>query len=161
MNYIPLHCHDHFSLLDGVSKPEDIVSRIEEIGSAGCAITNHGNIGSTIDFLQKMKKAKLQPILGCETYVCHESPEIKEPDNRHLTHLPILAKEDAGWLDLVELVSESNREDYFYHKPRLDIDCLSKFTQRGNLIGFSGHLGSHMHYCITEDEELAENWLTY
>ena len=159
MNYIPLHVHDHLSLLDGVSKPEDIVSRIQEIDSKGCAITNHGNIASTIEFLQKMEKADLQPILGCETYICQESPTIKEQENRHLTHLPILAKEDAGWLDFVELVSESNKPDYFYHKPRLDIDALSKFTQRGNLIGFSGHLGSHMHYCISEEEELADNWL--
>ena len=142
--YVPLHCHSHYSLLDGLSKPEDIVSRITDLDLGGCAITDHGNLAGSIKFLLAMKKAGKKPILGCELYVSKQSALIKDPNNKKLEHLVVLAKNDAGWKDLLQITSLANKEEQFYHKPRIDKDQLAEFAGRGNLIAFSGHLGSHM-----------------
>ena len=65
MNYIPLHVHSHYSLLDGLSTPSRITKRIVDIESDGCALTDHGNVSGTIQFLFKMKEAGKKPVLGC------------------------------------------------------------------------------------------------
>ena len=158
-NYFPLHVHSHYSLLDGLSKPEDIASRCEEIGSEGSAITDHGSISGHIQFLQKMKKAGKKPILGCEFYVSNEDSSIRKESNRKLSHLCVLAKNDEGWRDLVQMVSLANTKEMFYHKPRLDLQRIGEFASRGNLIAFSGHIGSSLsNVLFTEDGELSSTW---
>lgn len=142
-SYIPLHVHSDASLLDGFSQTHHIVSRIEETGSEGCALTDHGSIANSVSFLRDMKKANKKAILGLEAYICDSHAAVQEQSNRSLTHLPILAKNTNGWKQLVKIVSESNKPEYFYHKPRLSLEQLSKFLD-GNIIGFSGHLGSHV-----------------
>jgi DNA polymerase-3 subunit alpha len=157
--YFPLHVHSHFSLLDGLSKPEDIASRCEEIESEGSALTDHGSISGHIQFLQKMKKVGKKPILGCEFYVCNEDATIKNDKNRKLAHLCILAKNDEGWREMVQMVSMANRPDFFYHKPRLDLDRIAQFAQNGNLLAFSGHIGSHMSNILFGDNgDLSSTW---
>lgn len=160
MTYIPLHVHSHFSVLDGLSQAKHIVKRCKSIEVSACALTDHGTISGTIDFLTKMEKAELKPILGCELYISREDAGIKEEDNRKLTHLPVLAKNTQGWKQLIKIVSESNRPDYFYYKPRLSLVQLSEFLD-GNTIGFSGHLGSDIASAVLNKEytELKDNWL--
>jgi len=148
-NYIPLHIHSHFSLLDGLSKPDQIADRIVEIGSDGCALTDHGTISGSIKFVEAMQKVDKKPVLGCELYISNQSANIKEESNRKLIHLPILAKNTKGWQQLIKIVSESNKEEHFYYKPRLSLPQLQKFLD-GNIIGFSGHLGSHVAQYIEE-----------
>jgi len=63
MNYFPLHCHSHYSLLDGLAKPKDIANRITEIGTEGSALCDHGSISGSIQFLKEMKKVDKKPIL--------------------------------------------------------------------------------------------------
>ena len=75
--YIPLHCHSHYSLLDGLSKPEQIAKRIHQIESPACALTDHGNIAGAVKFYSTMKKNGIKPILGCELYICKNKPTIK------------------------------------------------------------------------------------
>ncbi|RLI46893.1 hypothetical protein DRO61_08655, partial [Candidatus Bathyarchaeota archaeon] len=158
-NYFPLHVHSQYSLLDGLSKPEDIASRCEEIGVEGCALTDHGTISGHIQFLLKMRDAGKKPLLGCEFYVSKEDSSIQNQKNRKNAHLCIIAKNDDGWRDLVEMVSLSNDKENFYYKPRLDLDKIFKFAERGNLIAFSGHIGSNMsNILFDEDSELSVNW---
>ena len=107
----------------------------------GCAISDHGVISNHIPFLKAMKKAGKKPILGCELYICDQHASIQSKENRSLSHLPILAKNTTGWNQLVKLVSESNKPEHYYHKPRLSLEQLGEFLD-GNIIGFSGHLGS-------------------
>ena len=126
MNYIPLHCHSMFSLLDGLSQPKQIANRCKEIGATACALTDHGNIAGAIKFYSAMKQAGIKPILGCELYVCDQDPTIQEKENRNLSHFIVLAKNYKGWKDLIKIVSESNRPDYYYHKPRLDLKTIGK-----------------------------------
>lgn len=141
LNYSVLHCHSMHSLLDGLSKPASIAQRCLDIGVKACALTDHGNIAGTIKFYNAMKKAGVKPILGCELYICNGDVSIKETSNRDLSHFLVLAKNITGWKSLIKLVSESNRSDFFYFKPRLDFKNLSRFCD-GNLIGICGHLGS-------------------
>jgi len=157
MNYIPLHCHSMFSLLDGLSKPEQIAERCKEIGASACALTDHGNIAGAVKFYTAMKSAGIKPILGCELYICDQSPLIREKENRNLSHFLVLAQNYNGWKNLIRIVSESNRVDYYYHKPRLDLDTLSKLND-GNLIGIVGHLGSTLADAILDEYTLKPDW---
>jgi len=141
MNYTPLHCHSMFSLLDGLSKPDKMAERCQEIGATSCALTDHGNIAGSVKFYSSMKNAGIKPILGCELYICRQHPSNQEKDNRDLSHLLVLAKNYQGWKDLIRIVSESNRPDYYYHKPRLSLASLEELNN-GNLVCLTGHLGS-------------------
>mgnify|MGYP003302134598 FL=1 len=107
--YIPLHVHSMYSLLDGLSKPEQIADRCEEIEVKSCALTDHGNIAGAIKFYAAMKKKGIKPILGCELYISDNDATIKEKENRSLTHFLVLAKNYEGWRNLIRIVSESNR----------------------------------------------------
>jgi len=147
MNYIPLHVHSHFSLLDGLSTLKRITERITDIDSEGCALTDHGNIAGAIQFLFKMKEAGKKPVLGCELYICDDHATNQTPENRSLTHLPVLAKNDRGWKQLLKIIAKSNDPQHFYHKPRLSLEQLAIHLD-GNIIGFSGHLGSHVSNAI-------------
>ncbi len=157
MNYIPLHCHSMLSLLDGLSKPEQIAERCKEINASACALTDHGNIAGAVKFYSAMKSAGIKPILGCELYICKDDPKIQEKTNRELSHFIILAKNYKGWLDLIKIVSESNKPEHYYHKPRLDLATVSSMNS-GNLCAITGHLGSTLADTILDNYELKENW---
>jgi DNA polymerase-3 subunit alpha len=146
-----------FSLLDGLSKPEQIAERCKEIGATACALTDHGNIAGAVKFYLAMKAAGIKPILGCELYICKNNPSIREKENKELSHLLVLAKNYDGWKTLIKIVSESNREDYYYHKPRLDINALASLND-GNLIMITGHLGSTLADELIENNQLKTNW---
>lgn len=139
--YTPLHVHTHYSLLDGISKPEQIAKRCSNLNIKSCAITDHGTISGNIDFYRTMKKNGIKPILGCELYVSTDA-SVKDKNNRSLSHLVVLAKNYDGWQDLIKIVSVSNSEEYFYYKPRVDLNILKKYVNNQNLICISGHPGS-------------------
>lgn len=139
--YSALHVHSHYSLMDGLSKPQQIADRCTRAGIKTCAITDHGSISGSVQFFQAMKNKNIKPILGCEIYICEQQSNIKNKTNSDLSHFLLLAKNYDGWKTLINIISESNTEDNFYHKPRLDFDTLQKFLD-GNIIGFCGHLGS-------------------
>ena len=153
--YIPLHVHSHYSLLDGLSKPYQIADRCEKIGVGSCAITDHGTISGTVQFYQAMKSKGIKPILGCELYICNDDPSIKTKENSDLSHFLVLAKNLEGWKKLIQIVSESNTEQYFYHKPRLSFDKLSQFLD-GNILGFCGHLGSSLADILMNSKDTIE-----
>lgn len=180
MKYFPLHVHSYFSLLDGLSSPEDIASRCVELGLEGSAITDHGSVSGAIQFLSAMKNvckcgkqkqnhpnptcdtfdaANKKPVLGCELNICNDDPKIKNARNKKLSHLCVIAKNDSGWRDLLEIVSMSNMEEYFYYKPRVNLDIVFEFARKGNLLAFSGHLGSNMAEVLyDENYDLRGNW---
>lgn len=164
-----LHNHTDYSLLDGLSKPDKIAKVCVDNGYKSCAITDHGSISGAVAFSEALRgvcancgeqkkkhkgnecpngnttfsKAELKPILGCELYVPEGNAADKENFGRSETnHLVVLAKNPAGWKQLITAVSHSNDDDVFYYKPRLDLDMLSQYL--GDMIGFSGHLGSHL-----------------
>lgn len=136
-----MHVHSCFSLLDGLPQPDDIANRVNELDLPGCAITDHGSISSSIQILKAMKEVDKKPILGCELYVCEHDSKIKDESNRALSHLLVYAKNDAGWVELMQLVSKMNDPLSYYYKPRLSLNEIADCGYT-NLIFASGHLGS-------------------
>lgn len=158
-NYSVLHCHSMYSLLDGLSKPKDIAKRCSDIGSKACALTDHGNIAGAVKFYTEMKTAGIKPILGCEIYLCDKDVTIQDVSNKELTHFLVLAKNLSGWKNLIRLVSESNRPEHYYHRPRLDLKTLSKFCDN-NLIGICGHLGSLLADKLVVDNKIISDYMS-
>jgi len=154
--YIPLHCHTHYSLLDGLSQPKHIAKRCLEIETTACAITDHGNIAGHVAFHKTMKENGIKPILGCELYICEQDPSIKTKENGGLSHMLVLAKNYNGWMNLIKLVSESNKPEFFYHKPRLDLKTIQNFSK--DLICITGHLGSNLATKICSENEIIADW---
>ena len=154
MSWNPLHLHTHYSLLDGLSKPSQVASRCAELGYKACAITDHGTISGAVSFTKACQDNSVKPVLGCEFYLSQQDATIRDSDNRSLSHLVVLAKNQQGWKRLIEATSRSNDEELFYFKPRLDLDILSEYVD-GNLISFSGHLGSDLANVIFTDPKAA------
>lgn len=130
-----------FSILDGASKPANIVKRCVELGLPTCAITDHNVVSGAVEFADACK-GKIKPIFGSELYISNEA-DLTLKQNRELSHMVVLAKNLQGWKQLVKIISESNKPEHFYYKPRLNLDTLSKFLD-GNIIGLSGHPGSYL-----------------
>lgn len=158
MKFFPLHVHSHYSLLDGLSKPKDIAKRCVELDLDGSALTDHGTVSGAVTFVNAMKNKGKKPILGCEFYICQEDPS--EKSDRKTSHLVVLAKNAEGWRRLLEATSESNKPEFFYYKPRLNLDSLAKFVD-GNLVAFSGHMGSDLANIIFANPSEAYNAHTY
>lgn len=150
MQWASLHCHDHYSLLDGLSKPNQIAAKVKELDLYGCAITNHGNMSSVAQFASAMKSTKKKTIFGNEFYISAQDASIQTPTNRSCSHLVVLAKNHDGYKNLILATSESNKPEHFYYKPRLDLNKLGKIGD-GKLIVFSGHPGSDLaNVCFTD-----------
>ena len=154
MSWVPLHLHTHYSLLDGLSKPSQVADRCSEFGYSACAVTDHGTISGAVAFTKAMQQKNIKPIIGCEFYLSQQSCKLQDKSNRQLSHLVVLAKNHQGWLNLIQATSRSNDEDIFYFKPRLDLETLGEYTN-GNLLAFSGHLGSDLANIIFSDYKSA------
>ena len=130
MNFTHLHLHTEYSLLDASSKIPALVARVKELGMQACAITDHGNMYGAIDFYKECKKNGIKPILGCEVYVAPASRfEKKTGDNEErYNHLVLLAETDAGYKNLIKLVSRGFTEG-FYYKPRVDYELLKEYHE--------------------------------
>ena len=128
-NFVHLHIHSEFSLLDGANRIKDLPVRAKELGMDAMAITDHGVMYGAIDFYKACKKEGIKPIIGCEVYVAPRSRFDKEPniDNKY-NHLILLAKDNQGYKNLSKLVSLGFTEGYYY-KPRIDLEILEKYHE--------------------------------
>lgn len=137
--FIHLHTHSHYSLLDGLSKIDEMVSLAKSYGMNSIGLTDHGNMYGAIEFYKKCKNAGVNPIIGVEAYITPGSRHDKRPgiDNERY-HLTLLAKNSTGYKNLVRLVTISQLEGYYY-KPRMDKEILRKYSE--GLICLSGCFG--------------------
>ncbi|MEZ0344580.1 MAG: DNA polymerase III subunit alpha [Caldimicrobium sp.] len=128
--FVHLHLHTEWSLLDGAIRIEDLVKRLKEYGMPGCAITDHGTLYGLIHFYSKLKEAELKPILGCEFYVAEGSRFHKKASRRGEagTHLILLAKNEEGYKNLIKLGTKAYLEG-FYYRPRIDKELLKEYHQ--------------------------------
>jgi DNA polymerase-3 subunit alpha len=145
--FVHLHLHTHYSLLDGAIRPDKLFKKAHEFKMPALAITDHGNMFGTIDFYQQAYQAGIKPIIGCEVYVAPGSRFDKEARNGAETsyHLILLAENQTGYKNLMYLVSKGFLEG-FYYRPRIDKELLK--THNEGLIALSscmhGEIGSHM-----------------
>ncbi|MDO8556895.1 MAG: DNA polymerase III subunit alpha [Candidatus Jorgensenbacteria bacterium] len=158
--FIHLHVHSHYSLLDGLAKIDDIIKRAKELEMDAVALTDHGNLYGAIEFYKKARKAKIKPIIGVEAYIAPNGRLQKRAgvdDERY--HLTLLVKNQAGWKNLIKLVTIANLEG-FYYKPRIDKELLAEYHD--GLICLSGCFGSEFQRFLTSrrygDAEALASW---
>ena len=122
-NFVHLHVHSHYSLLDGLAKVDELVKAAKARGFSALALTDHGNMYGAIEFYEQCLKNEIKPIIGMEAYVAPGSRFDKNgPDNKY-HHLVLLAIDYNGYRNLMKLSSIANLEG-FYYKPRVDKEIL-------------------------------------
>ena len=130
-----LHVHTEYSMLDGISRIPDLVSRTKELGMDALAITDHGTFYGVVDFFSACRDAGIKPIIGCEVYVAHGSRFDKTGTERSPNHLVLLARNNTGYKNLMQLVTQAHVEG-FHYRPRIDKQLLEEYHQ--GLIALSG-----------------------
>jgi len=155
-NFVHLHVHTQFSLLDGACRLGELLDLARDYDMPACAITDHGNMFGAIEFYEKAKSRGIKPIIGCEIYV---APESRFDKTSHgikgaSYHLVLLAKNITGYKNLIEMVSVSFTEG-FYYKPRVDKEVLAKCSK--GLIAMSACLkGEVPHFLLSGQKDEAK-----
>jgi len=123
MDFTHLHVHTEYSLLDGTARIGELIERAKQLEMHSIAITDHGVMYGVVDFYKKAAEEGIKPIVGCEMYVAPGSLADKTKEMKEYSHLVLLAKDNAGYKNLMRLSSIAFTKG-FYHKPRIDYDVL-------------------------------------
>ncbi len=151
MSFVHLHVHSHYSLLDGLGKPDDLANKAKEQGSPALALTDHGVMYGALEFYKTCKKADVKPIIGVEAYIAPESRFEKKPGPENKPyHLVLLAKNKKGYQNLLELCSKAQLEG-FYYKPRMDFGLLKAHSE--GLIASTACLAGEIPRLILQNSE--------
>ena len=138
--FVHLHLHTDYSMLDGACDVDKLVTRVKELGMPAVAMTDHGNIFGAFHFYNRARDAGIKPIIGCELYVCKKEDhniERTPPEGDTYTHLLVLPANDEGYRNLMKITSEASLHG-FYYKPRISKRFLAEHSR--GLIGLSGCL---------------------
>ncbi|MEM5948588.1 DNA polymerase III subunit alpha [Spirochaetia bacterium 38H-sp] len=147
MDFVHLHLHSDYSLLDGANKINDLITRVKELGMSHVALTDHGNLFGVMDFYKTAKKEGVVPIIGCEVYV--SEGDYTDKENKTYYHLILLAENSTGYKNLLKLVSEGFLNG-FYYKPRVDLKLLEQYHE--GLIAMSACLGGQIPRHILDNQ---------
>ncbi|TAJ27537.1 MAG: DNA polymerase III subunit alpha, partial [Nitrospirae bacterium] len=149
--FVHLHLHTQYSLLDGANQIDPLIQQVKRFGMPAVAITDHGNMFGAVEFYQKAKAGGVKPIIGCEAYLAPGSRLSKEGHLAHndYYHLILLAANKTGYQNLIKLVSKAYLEG-FYYKPRMDKDLLAQHHE--GLIALSGCLSGEVSYLIGQKD---------
>jgi DNA polymerase-3 subunit alpha len=149
-NFVHLHIHSEFSLLDGANRIKDLPVRAKELGMNAMAITDHGAMFGAIDFYKACKANDIKPIIGCEVYVAPRNRKDKDPNlDAKYNHLILLAKDNQGYKNLATLVSLGYTEG-FYYKPRIDHEIIEKYHE--GIICLSACLAGEVNQAILAND---------
>ena len=141
-NFVHLHVHSDYSLLDGACRIDRLMDRAKSLGMKALALTDHGNLYGAIEFYNQAKAKEIKPLVGCELYLAAGSRlerTGRSDEGKSIYHLGLLAKDLTGYQNLLKMVSDAHLKGLYY-KPRTDIETLAKYSQ--GLIGFTGCLAS-------------------
>jgi len=156
--FVHLHLHTDYSMLDGACDVEKLCHRVKELGMPAVAMTDHGNIFGAVHFVNAAHKAGIKPIIGCELYICKKEDhniERTPPEGDSYNHLLVLAENEEGYRNLVKITSEASLHG-FYYKPRVSKKFLSEHAK--GLIGLSGCLKGEVAEFLMEGKyEAARN----
>ena len=147
-NFVHLHVHTEYSLLDGASRIEDLIIKTKKLNMDSIAITDHGNMFGVINFYKAAKKHGIKPIIGCEVYIAPKSRFERETGGRVMYHLILLAENNTGYRNLIKLVSAAHTEG-FYYKPRIDKDLLRQHHE--GLIALSACVAGEIPQAVLQD----------
>lgn len=147
-DFVHLHLHSQYSLLDGAIKFDELFSQAKEYGMTAVALTDHGNLFGAFEFYKEAKKVGIKPIIGCEVYVAPTSRQDKSPEEKN-HHLTVLSMNEDGYRNLSKLITRAYFEG-FYKKPRVDHELLE--AHRDGLIVLSGCLNSELSKCVLADD---------
>ena len=145
--FVHLHVHTDYSLLDGCCRIDRLMERTAEMGMKAVAITDHGNLFGVVDFISKAEKNGVKPLIGCEAYICNGHSRTDRINKYN--HMGLLAKDFVGYQNLSKIVSDSHTEG-FYYKPRTDMEFLAQNS--AGLIGFTGCLQGVVPQLLLHDE---------
>ncbi len=141
-DYVHLHNHTHHSLLDGLTKVEELVDRVKYLGMSAVAMTDHGTLSGAIEFYKACKDQDIKPIIGIETYVAARTIHDRDPSkDKARYHLILLAMDNTGYQNLMQLSSIANLEGVYY-KPRIDHNLLEQYNE--GLIALSACAGGEI-----------------
>ena len=159
-DYVHLHNHTHHSLLDGMTKVNELVSTVKDMGMEAVAITDHGTMSGLVDFYKSAKDSDIKPIMGMETYVAARSRHDRDPQkDKARYHLILLAMNETGYQNLMKLSTKANLEGMYY-KPRIDHDLLEEYNE--GLIALSacagGELGEQLRNDNYEEAKRIASW---
>lgn len=138
--FVHLHLHSEYSLLDGSTRISELAKRVKELGMDSVALTDHGNMYGAIAFYKECINEGVKPIMGCEIYVSDKDMNIKDKTNKRY-HLILLAENNTGFKNIMKIVSEGFVNGYYY-KPRVDKDVLRKYSE--GIIASSACLGGEV-----------------
>jgi len=147
--FVHLHVHSHFSLLDGACRIDSLIGAAEKAGMPAIALTDHGNLFGAVQFYSLARERKIKPILGYEAYVAPGSRLEKSSEGEAFHHLTLLAENNTGYANLVKLSSISYL-DGFYYKPRVDKALLAEHSE--GIIALSGCLSSEINALLLRDD---------
>ena len=153
-DFVHLHLHTEYSLLDGACRLDKLIDRAHELKFPALALTDHGVLYGAIDFYKAAREKGIKPIIGCEVYVAPGSRLEKKPSSGGggrdvYNHLVLLAKDEVGYKNLVKLATSAHLEGYYY-KPRIDKEILAAHSE--GLIALSGCLASEIPEAIIKDD---------
>ena len=151
-SFVHLHCHSHYSLLDGASPIGKLLKRAKSHGMTSLALTDHGNLHGSLEFYKKAKEFGINPILGYEAYVAPRSRFEREASSSKEAayHLTLLAKNRTGFKNLIRLASAASLEG-FYFKPRIDKEILEQYSE--GIICLSGCVSSEFSRAILKGHD--------
>ncbi|HEY3115539.1 MAG TPA: DNA polymerase III subunit alpha [Chloroflexota bacterium] len=148
-DFVHLHVHSEYSLLDGLSRTHELVSEAKQQGMRAIALTDHGVMHGAIEFYQAAREQGVNPIVGVEAYIAPRRMSDKENADRSSAHLTLLAKNEAGYRNLLILTSAAHT-DGFYYKPRIDHELLSEHAE--GLIALSGCASGEVPWALRQDD---------
>jgi DNA polymerase-3 subunit alpha len=159
-DYVHLHNHTHYSLLDGLTKIPDLITAVSDMGMKAVAITDHGTMSGAVEFYKVAKSAGIKPIIGLEAYVASRSRFDRDPQkDKARYHLTVLAMNNKGYQNLMMLSSLANLEGMYY-KPRVDHEILEKYSEGLIILSgcASGELGENLKSDNYEEAKKIASW---
>ena len=159
-NFVHLHVHTQYSLLDGAIRLDDLFKKVKAFGMPAVALTDHGTMFGALDFYQQATSAGIKPIVGCECYVAPRTLADKTPlDREGIRHLVLLAENQQGYRNLCKLASIAQMQGYYY-KPRIDKAVLAAHAE--GLIALTACLkGDVPQYILANQMDKAEEAALY
>ena len=148
--FVHLHTHSEFSLLDGLSKPQALADRAAELGMKALAITDHGVMFGIVDFYKACHKAGIKPIIGIEAYIARTNRQSRNKRDGKPYHIVLLAQNQLGYQNLLKLASLAQLEG-FYYRPRIDKELLAQYSE--GVIALSACVGGEIPQLLHQGQE--------